>query len=727
MDHSLIAFVPRALAAEFLVLGTLFLSYSIARRILPRASAPLRWSATAIVGMWLASAAFHVLLALRAFRLPVAVAGLAGALLLWHGVARPSNPWLECLAGLRRDVAWPLRLARACLGASVPRRLATCGFAALLGLAVLVTCVRASILPPLGWDSVTTYAVKVGMWVQSGGPATFDAPGGWRVSATNFGGAQLLGAWAMLPFHGDLVFGLVDAVEWVLLGVACHALGRELGLRVRHAALATSFILFVPALWFSVGSGYSEPALNLALAVAIAFAVVFLRPSTPPRDKVGALILSLVALGVVSGIKVTALPAAAVIYVTLAAGALLARPRAGHRRPIAAFLAGSLAAAAIVTPWLWHNVRASGFPLGAVPITIAGLHLGQATPGLAWFNHHPELRPFEVGPEIKALAQVFAMPAVRGPHLGRLALLPFLIAPFALRSRLARGRWPVATGLMLTGALGAVALAYFQPGFSVVRLLWAVVNGRFLLPAVILAVIVSFGGCRRGGALAGIYMAVIAGGILLDFWTGAGYGRAPFERVALPSGALLAVIVAVAGLLALRSPARRPATRGIALAGALLAPLLALTILDAYRERHREELVEQGMVLDPIPKYWPRAAALLDAPGPPRRVAVTSGPNQHMDAWFLYYFMGRSLQNRFAYVPISRDGSFVDFDIRMTLQWCGDAEAWIERLGRAGVTEVLSFPPHSAELRWMEERPARFRRLAGDGKTWGLYSVIPAA
>jgi hypothetical protein len=204
---------------------------------------------------------------------------------------------------------------------------------------------------------------------------------------------------------------------------------------------------------------------------------------------------------------------------------------------------------------------------------------------------------------------------------------------------------------------------------------------------------------------------------------GAGYGRAPFERTAMPVASLLVSAIALLVIVALRPFRRRLPAPAAALAGALIAPVLLLPVLHRYRESHRDLLVAQGMVLHDMPRYWMPAASLVDTPRQPRRIAVTSGPNQHMDAWFVYYFMGRSLQNRLEYVPITRDGGLVDFDIQLSLRWCGDPDAWIARVRAAGITEVMSFPPVSAELRWMQQRPALFERLAGDGETWGLFRV----
>ena len=41
------------------------------------------------------------------------------------------------------------------------------------------------------------------------------------------------------------------------------------------------------------------------------------------------------------------------------------------------------------------------------------------------------------------------------------------------------------------------------------------------------------------------------------------------------------------------------------------------------------------------------------------------------------------------------------------------------------VTHVLSFPPTTVELEWMERGDGRFERLEGDGSRWGFYEFVP--
>jgi hypothetical protein len=114
-------------------------------------------------------------------------------------------------------------------------------------------------------------------------------------------------------------------------------------------------------------------------------------------------------------------------------------------------------------------------------------------------------------------------------------------------------------------------------------------------------------------------------------------------------------------------------------------------------------------------------AKKLDKPEESYRIAMTSGPYQNSDNWYMAYFLGNDLQNRIGYVPISGDGNISRFGWDGKTRRQGNREAWLTRLEERNFTHVMSFIPSSLELTWMESMPDRFRRLVGDGKSWGLY------
>jgi len=519
----------RLLVAQLLVLATLYVAYGLARRALPRAPVALRWSGTAALGLWLSSAAFHLLLPLELFRLPVAAIGAA---LLVAGVRLSGGPSLQAWGEeLARDFAWLPRCWKLQDG-TLQRAL----FLFVL-LAGLVTLVRAALLPPLGWDAVTYHAPKAAMWVQSGGPIALEAPGGWGFYRHYFGGGEILYAWAMLVFSGDFAVGLVDASVWLLLGVALYALAQELGVRARHRLAGVVYLLALPGMRLAVGAGYVDLTLTLASVLAVLFSVRFSRV----RDA-GSLLLAAMSLGVAAGVKLTVAPAAALLWLLLA-GVLWRDRRAGLGGVLAA---GTLAAAAVCVPWLAWNALYTGYPLSPMDLEIGGLRLGESTDALAWYFDRPRVHPYLLERELAALARVFPAPWTPSRHLSVLSLVPLLLfLPAGLR--LARKR-PGAALAILAVVLPLLAFAY-SPGFSFVRQYqrW----GRFVLPVLCLVVVTTLPRGAGRSPLARAYQAFFLAGAALHLLATASDGWAPFERLAIP-GLLLAAVALMASLAGLQ-------------------------------------------------------------------------------------------------------------------------------------------------------------------------------
>ena len=82
----------------------------------------------------------------------------------------------------------------------------------------------------------------------------------------------------------------------------------------------------------------------------------------------------------------------------------------------------------------------------------------------------------------------------------------------------------------------------------------------------------------------------------------------------------------------------------------------------------------------------------------------------------------KPLADRLVYVPVSQDGSLVEFWPPEELQRRAHYDAWLLRLEELGVDYVVIFDPGSIEMGWMEGHRERFKRLRGDGAVSGLYA-----
>ncbi|MFX0133342.1 MAG: hypothetical protein ACFFDN_06850 [Candidatus Hodarchaeota archaeon] len=693
-------FFMRVLCVEFLVFGMLYVSYMVARKILGRSTVALRWCATIVIGMWLSTLVFNLLITLGQFNLKMAVLSIGVIILIIRIIGAPLNVFLGYII---QDLAW---LKRTCwLIKKSPYR----WFFYIFFVFAILTCLRTAILPLLGWDSLTYHGVKAGMWVQSSKHTLMMAPGGWGRYRTFFAGGEIFTAWAMLPFHSDLLASVVDAIEWLFLGLALYALSRELGIRSRFRLIAVAYILFIPALWLSIGSGYVEPSLNLALMLGLLFSIRFMQYQSGCF-----LLLCSMAFGVAGGIKITALPILALVWLTFFIVFLFNRSDLIILRRW--ILLSILAIILALGPWFMRNLQETGYPLD-MPVKIAGLKLGQTSKVIKWYQDRPGLPSYNLRAEINALSKMFRLPTKVSPHLSIISLLPLIISLIILfRMTHSNKKIPI----LMIGLIFAVLISFYYPGFSVVRIIWAPVTGRFLLPIICPAVIISFSWCKSHSKKSDLYALFLSFITLIHVLTLAFYGWAPFEIIAI----FLMILVLFILTIVIKYLTIKYSTKSIVVGVAILSPLLLLPPLNIFRNQTRYHAALQSTVLHPIKKYWVNAARLIDTPNISHRIAVTSGPHQNADNWFMYFFMGKKLQNRLYYIPITENGNIIDFGLDGERERNGVFSKWLSRLYKKEITYVMSFSPKSLELSWMEDKSELFKRLVGDGKSWGLYEVI---
>jgi len=691
----------RCVVAQLLVGGAGYVACGLAFRLLPGASPALRWTAVGIAGLWLASVGGQLLLALGAFS-PLPALALVGSAAL-----------IVYLDGRRRGgVLGSSGEERAALpaGAGTGRALGA------IGLAVsIVVSVRALVLPIVAWDSLTYHAVKAGLWVQGGAYETLAAPGGWSIYRTYVGGGELLLAWAMLPFRSDLLAGVVDVGVWLFLGLGLVALGEALGLPRGARWAGAAYVLALPAVARAVGSLYVDNAFALALIGALVLLLASVEQDRPP-----ATLLALMALGVALGIKVFAAPVVLLLVPVLP---LVHGRRFWQPRWLGWTAAGTVAAGLAAAPWWLRNIRLTGYPLSPLPITIGGLPLGRANEALAWYLTRPRWVDAGWGDELMALGRMFGFPGLTPlaePTLGALTVVPVVLGAAALLW-MARTQWRRA--LLVTASAAPLWIAFYGEGLRVTRLQWASVSGRYLLAAVAVGVVAS-----------------------LTWWTGSGWARRAYHGLLLLGAAALVALSDVrgwqgfevlpglgcVGLAALGAVVGRRVrawslrSQGRWAAG-VLAVLLALGALQAYRDATRETALRTSVALHPSPRYWVTAALAVDTPRTARRIAVTAGAAQDADNWMLYPFLGSRLQNELLYVPVTEDGTLVEPAPGNDPAGAASFSAWLQRLADLEVTEIISFRPASLELAWMELRPDRFERIAGDRRSWGLYRRVEPA
>jgi hypothetical protein len=669
----------RSIAAGTLVWALAILAVAVAARI--RAQAPanvlLRGVAAAVVGAWLLTVAFYVLIALHAFRLWVALLVFtAAAGTVWRA-GQGRLPW-------RLVLRWwstrPWRRSWFPIGAAV----------------VGILAARALFVPPVSWDTLTYHLVKAALWVQSGGPIALRAPGGGGLYVHVPANVDLLWAWAMLPFHSDFLVGVADVATLLLFSAAVYTLGRELGARPRLAALGAAFVAAMPSVLMASGSNYVDNMVAFYLTAATTFALRHLRRGEAPWA-----VLAAMAAGLAAGSKLTAVSLLAVFL-----AAIVLRTWRGDGRT-AALRVGTLALVLALSTGAPGYLRAwleTGHPFSPYSVRVAGIVLGDS-PDADWYNQRkPPVEPYTLAAEWPALCSMFHDPFSN--TLGPFAALPLLILPASLAWLWRRHRGQA----LLVGMLIAAAVqTYVSPQYAVVRLGWARMGGRYFLHPIALAVALALA-AFPGGPLATV---LVVAAVLSVWFHGALYWTG-LELTLV--GCYLAVLAVAAWL------AGRFSGRARILASAALA-LVCLGLGQAGRQLFRYDLAANATVMHEAMRFPTDVLTTLDGPTA-RTVAFTSGPHQQADNWFVYPFLGSHLQNTPVYVPISRSGRLVPHPDPAYLTDT-DVDACLTRLQAQRVDAVVSFSPAGPELAWMEARPAAFIRLSGDGQDWGVYELTP--
>jgi hypothetical protein len=687
-----------ALAALWLCLSTLLIALRLTRWLVPGMGLALRWSSTFGTGMWLATLGFHVLRGCGLFTLPAALIGCTCLLGAVQYAAPGGMPWVWLV---RRELRAVSALGR--LFARAQCRL----LLGLLACAAALLTLRSLLIPALGWDAFTYHAARAALWVQSG-PMTFDrGPGPYDMYRLFFAGAEVLMAWAMLPFHSDLFANLALIAQWFGLGLASWALGRALGLREPNAWIGAVVVMFVPTVQFELGSGYVELALNAALIQAAALAVHCLR-----RFSSGACVVAALALGVAIGIKLPGAPPAAIIAGTLALRVLLVRGF-NWRSRLRCLAASSVCMLLPVTPWLWLAWRETGYPLSPFPVSVLGCKLGSAAAALTWHQAELAVTPYTWPTEYAALRVLFSPLSHFNESFGALALIPLGVFPLGWFV-LAKRRPATALSLLVTAALPV--LVHFSRDMSAVRLIAPASVARYMITSLAIVVPISLMVCTSKVPLARGYRWLLLLYPLTYILAGFRYGWGAWEN--------REIVVAAACVLLAAAMLRAVPRARARCALAIVLGMLASMALQARRDHTRPQAFADSFALHESPRYWTAALPFVDVPNKKQSVAITGGPFRRADRWFQYFALGARFQNRLHYVPLSRDGSILQFGPDADFAVRADQASWRKRLRDAGISFVMTFAPRSLEQQWMDAAPHAFERLAGDHE-WGLYRVKP--
>jgi hypothetical protein len=690
------------LSAIVLIASCGWSAYVVAARWYPAAAAStsVRLSAATLVAYWLLTAMFLGLAAIGQFRPGV-------ALLVWPALAATLHVLCharrEAREALRADVARAAAVARE-WRESPPAALA---LAAIGGL-VAVRLARSLLAPPLGWDSFTYHLVKPASWIQAGGFTREAAPDAWGYYEYFQPYGEVLWAWAMLPVRGDALIGPAGILVWATGVLGVYAAARTFGAGMRPATLGALAVGLTPAVVNFATTGYVD---NTTLAL-LALSVVFLQRWLGGGAPVNA-VLAVAGLAVLGGVKFSALPPVA-LGMCLVAATIVAR-----RRRTGGSTAGVLAACAIVAalalpPYLraWHDTGSPAYPFR---VQLAGVTIAEGDPQLdAIFARRV---PTNVSvpralfaPDVATLLDGRQQFLNLGPAGAILALLG--LYGFVTLLRCPDARLTVAF-LGVTSAVVVAALA--NDDTAALRTVWLQVLGRRLLdPLVVAAVLATVAPLRSAMPL--LWVAVISNALLaVPLGWGAMDARA-LAAAAWPLLSALAALVFLSVVVATRLGRRR-------LVAAAALALLAVTLgwprirdvragarYDYFREATLARVYDAGRLPALTMESFTVWRYLDQAAG--QNVAISAGWWENGHNWYRYPLYGSRLQNRVRYVPITSDGSVVDYRETETAAARADYDAWLRRLMTSEIDYLVLLPPDPPELRWVQAHPELFAPVA---------------
>jgi hypothetical protein len=662
-------------------------AWRVALQALPEPNSGLRACAVATVGLVLGSAVFAALVAVGSLQ-------LEAALPVWIVLAATSHVLLArdrraspALAVLAADLA-------ACRRRALRLATSRAGWIAVpLAVLAFACWMRASVAPPLAWDALTYHLVKAARWTQGSGLYLEDGPDAWGYYRWFAWIGDSVWAWAMVATHDDLLLGTANAVitGWVVL--AALACATELGADELLAWLAAAAVALAPAVQRFWSACYVD---NLLLACWLSGVAFLVRACRASDARVA--LLAVAAFALTAGVKLQGLPLG-VLGVTatgwvvhrrrLYAGRALAWTLTACASLLVGFAHYALVAHATGSPFYPH--AAPGFGSGDKEFAYVLIGTGQRAyaaflDGL--FGKRPEVAGFGPAGALVVVAGIAgAVAALREP----------------------RRRAPT---LFLVACSASVVLPLLAPDVAALWNRWGDVSARFAVPAFASAVLGVLALPRR--ASIAVLVAAVAQDLVLALPIRRAFGWVDADAQAIASFALVVLpLLFVATFLVSRDRARHAA-----FAAALALVAVAVAPWERVRAHHRDAYYDEARLFrafeghelnaEPAP-VW---SALDGEPG--LRVAASAGWElAYCHNAFVYPLFGARLQNRVEYVPVTRDGSIVDYRSVDELAEKANERAWIERLVARGIHAVVVLRPMTGpEPTWIAARPELFESLA---------------
>jgi len=664
-------------AGLLLTACVLWCAYTVAWRVQPHEGVATRLTTAAVVLLWLLTVAFLLLSAVKLFIRPVSLAVWgAGAFFAHRAARRYGDP----VARARQDIdvmrAWWTTLHTA-------GRIIIAVAVFVVGLRV----VHGMIAPCMTWDALTYHLYRPAVWAQSHRFVSTTGPdaAGYYSWFPIYGDA--VWGWWLQAMRGDIAIAPIAASMWLMVPLACYSCARALGATPSHATAAGAAVAFTPAAINFSGAVYVD---NLSVALYMAGAAFLTR--TIANGRTVDAVLTSASLAILVGVK------GGVVLPACALGVLVAVLFTRGLR-------GRLVVLAVAIPAIVPTLMAwvvTGSPLYPLTVRLGGRVILQGHPELEWLLYAGWMSDqWAADAATRVFARMFYPWEKMNADFLNLGLGPLVVVPIAVmglvtvwREKASRaGAWFLILGAVLT--IASIA-GHANRGLI---LWWWGLMGRLVMIAVA-AVVVIAATWRSRIALVCLWLCAAAG--LTVAWP---RGLSPMDvRAGLAvAPAVLITLAAVLGVAWFRPRLAVPLFCGA-----------AIVIVGAFvdvRDRFRYDFYELAEVwkaydVHPIDNRWTASWPIWRAldRDDPLTIAVSAGWDGIGHNWYRYPLLGRRFQNRLVYLPITSDGSFVDYG-RSAPGMPLSCDAWLGRVLSSNADYLVMLPPLPPESQWAEALP----------------------
>ena len=593
-----------------------------------------------------------------------------------------------------------------------------CGFVVVLSLS------RALLMPPLAWDCLSYHLPFATLWIKKGTLLLFNAPDQISENVHFPINGDIFASWLMLPFQTDIVVNIMNFPITLLGGISCYAIARELGLTRKEASFAPALICFAPMVYSQITTQYIDNAVFAFSSAATLFGLRFLRKGFPQDS-----ILSLVAGGLVLGMKFTGIPVVGIIFLATVLKTIRLVNYSGFLKKLGLIICGLLILCALGGRQYILNGLYAGNPLYPFSLTIVNHEILEGSHKLEqvseWVSNwekeqgvdklsfwEKEYKKFSysrrtAGPKyliflIVALISLFIRP--RGVSqkdwyflavLWIVGIVLFYANTSADFAR--RGVWMQGSTRFLSFPMAIFTIQ----GLTVIAKLGRYFKSIFFFMVILIAWDLMHINKTHIQGIEGLYPLVIVMLILVII-----FFKRVLEMLDQKKGSsLTAKEVSRSG-----SRTNRQWVVGILFFVTLTG---GLYFLQSYRDTTRYSYYRDYFDYVDFPRTFVDGWEFLDQPDEKKTIAMSIGWAAPGHKWFFYPLLGRWLQNDVVYISAKYKWDAPIWLHRGLLRG-NSRSTWLHNLKRKKVDCILVAKPWPIELRWMLSDQDAFQLVFSD-------------